>query len=82
VADEMSGKTSDKGKGKTSGEKMCPILAQKWLANKFAARTKGLNTFKLENLPKCFKEDCAAWNPEKGLGNPGYCKMVNRSLMR
>jgi hypothetical protein len=41
-------------------EKICPIMAQGWLSNKYSSR--GSSTFSLENLPKCIKEKCAFWN--------------------
>ena len=51
-----------------SGEnkKICPILASGWLSNKYSGCTKRSDTFSLENLPKCFKEDCEMWDKDKG----------------
>lgn len=46
---------------------ICPIMANGWLSNKYAAsKSAGKNsTFRIENFPKCVEENCALWEINK-----------------
>ena len=55
-------------------EKICPIMAKGWLANKYSARTDA-EMFLMKFLPPCLERKCACWVRINSLV-PGHCGLI------
>lgn len=52
-------------------EKICPIMAQGWIAGYMSIRWENPMDSRetIRSLPKCLKEKCALWIPESFAGS-------------
>ena len=65
-------------------EKICPIMTKGWLANKYSFRVPDVegisDTFSLNNLPKCYRENCACWISSNAGFDIPHCGLITQKF--